>query len=352
MKIILHKKTKQILLTVLSAAVIFFGVQIIKAASGTETINQEIVLYEYSVQPKINYEVYISPNEVYSGTVQEEGLDYSKRLFESVKAKIGIDYLSDRPVPLDIEYQMVAKVTAYKGSDQDKVIFWSKTYPLSDKKKFETESGNWSGEQTISFNLTEYDAFAVRAKEITGIKASNEVTVSMTGTIEAHTPVRDVTIPIDVSLRAPLLEDVFHFEKSNTETVTDSITKTEAVPAPVNKTWISFCSIFMTLCLAGIVVLLFFTREPNRQEVIRRRVNAIIKNYGSYIVALQDTSKNGSDHNLNFEKIYMVDSIKDLIKVADERHKPIFHQPGQIDMTFGHEFCLIDGEDIYRWVIT
>ena len=85
---------------------------------------------------------------------------------------------------------------------------------MIEKKTVEIEGDNWSTTEQIDFTLDEYDALAVRAKEITGMNVSNEVIVELSGTITTEVTKEEVIIPFSTNLKIPLLEEVFQVTKS------------------------------------------------------------------------------------------------------------------------------------------
>lgn len=344
MKFIIQKKNKRFLLLVLCLAIVVIGLQIYTSVTSPGTVVNETVLFEYSFQPSLNYQVNIHENDVYEGTVMEEDLTYSKRILDNIVANYAVSYKASKSVALHIDYQIVAVVNGYQGGE-DKNILWSKEFPLTDKKVIEIESDSWNAEETVSFTLDDYDAFANRANEITGIKVSNEVVIEMRGNIVANTPEEVKTVPINTNLSIPLLEDVFKINKSNIELVNDSIVDSKRIPAPLNQTKILLFSILLTLCLVGVIILLFFSKEPSPLESVRRKSKGVIKNYGSRIVALKNMPK------FDYRQIYKVDSIKDLIKISDEIEKPIIYESDTEDVIKNHELYLIDEDKLYIWEI-
>lgn len=341
MKFKLHKKSKKASLLILILLTVLSVLQLFLLISFPKKTTTEIVQYESNLKPQLSYVVNIVPNEVYTGTTLDEGKIYSKKLLNNIQAEYVIDYTGSKKVPLDIEYQIVATVNGYQGTDKEKVIYWSKAFPLTSKKLIKEESGTWSKKERISFSLSGYDAFTVRAQEITGMDVTNELYVSMIGKIMAHTENEDLETPFDVKLRIPLMEDTFEVTKSNLDPVSSNIAEKVESKASMNKFQAFSYGLILLLCLIGFVVLLFFTREPNYEEELRKKVNNIIKNYGSRIVALQSIPK------MNCRQHYKVHSMKDLIKIADELQKPIFYEIDKDTAVKNYEFHIIEDDILY-----
>lgn len=342
MKFKIHKKSKKFIFLILILLLLFSCLQLFISTAMPKTMNKETIVYEAACEPKLAYQVVINPNEVFPGTAQHEGEFYSKKILNHIQADFEVCYAGSKPTPLEIEYQILATVNGYQGKDSDKLIIWSKSFPLTNKKIMKEEnSGAWSKNEQVNIQLGGYDAFAVRAKEITGMDVNNEVIVSMKGKIIAHANKKDLETPFDVNIRIPLMEDVFQITKSSLEPANNSITISKTVPEPINmlKT-VSYISL-LALCLVGIIIMIFFTREPNNDELLLKKANSTLKNYGSRIVALQKIPK------MNYKQYYKVHSIKDLIKIADELQKPIFYEVDKDTLVKDYEFHVIENDIIY-----
>lgn len=343
MKITLHKKTKKYILAILLILLLFTGIQTYSTATEKKTATEETVVFEYSCQPSVNYAVNIRPNELYPGTVLEEGGYYSKLLLEHIQADFAVDYQGSDTTPIKIQYQVLATVNGYQGQDAGKNIYWTKSFPLTEEKTVEIEGDSWRGEEQINFTLGDYDALAVRAKEITGMKVSNEVIVELSGTITAQTATEEVTIPFSSNLQIPLLEDVFQVTKTGGEPVQGSVTETEEIIMPFDRTKVSLLTVLMLLCIAAIPVLKFVIKEPDELTLLRKKNNGIIKNYGSRMVAMQEIP------DLEYSRYYQVYSMKDMIKIADEMQKPIIYIPDENMVVRNNELFIISENSLYRW---
>ena len=67
----------------------------------------------------------------------------------------------------------------------------------------EIEVDNWNTTEQINFTLDEYDALAVRAKELTGMNVTNEVIVELLGTVTTNVTKEEVTILYSTKLEFP-----------------------------------------------------------------------------------------------------------------------------------------------------
>ncbi len=343
MKLTLHKKTKKYILAILLFLLLFTGIETYSTVNEEKTVSEENIIFEYSCQPSVNYTVNIRPNELYPGTVLEEGGYYSKLLLEHIQAEFAVDYQGSNATPINIQYQVLATVNGYQGQTENKDIYWTKSFPLTEEKTVEIEGDSWSTTEQINFTLGDYDALAVRGKEISGMKVSNEVIVELLGTITAQTSTEEVAIPFSSNLQIPLLEDVFQVTKTAGEALQGSVTESEEVLVPFDRTKVSLLVVLMLLCVAAIPVLLLVIKEPDELTILRKKNNGLIKNYGSRMVAMRAIPAQ------EYSRYYQVDSIKDMIKIADEMQKPIIYIPDDSTMVRNNELFIIHEDSLYRW---
>jgi hypothetical protein len=339
MKFKIHKKTKKAFILVLVLLIILSSLKLFITLLQPRTTMSEKVEYGSTCNQKAAYRVIIHENEVYPGTVLEEGRIYSKRLLNYIQAEFNVDYSGTSKVPLDIEYQIIATVNGYSGSSND--IYWSKTFPLTNKKNIKEVSGVWSKQEKVNFQLAEYDSFAVKAKSITGMDVSNELIVTMKGNVIAHADNKELETPFEVGLQIPLAEDIFEITKLDSSPIQNSITISEEIAVPLNLKRILFYSTLLLLSVIGIIILIFYTREPNEKDILKKKVNSTLKNYGSRIVAIQSIPM------MNYSKKYIVHSIKDLIKIADEVQKPIYYEIDADTIVKRYELFVIENDSVY-----
>ncbi len=63
----------------------------------------------------------------------------------------------------------------------------------------------------------------------------NEVILSMTGKIIAHTAKEDLETPFEANLRIPLMEDVFQISKNSPEPIQNNVSTAVETPVPVDR---------------------------------------------------------------------------------------------------------------------
>ena len=127
------------------------------------------------------------------------------------------------------------------------------------------------------------------------------------------------------------------------EPIQGSVTETEEIILPVDRTKLAFLIVLMLLCIAAIPILLFVIKEPDELTMLRKKNNGLIKNYGSRMVAMKEIP------DIEFSRYYQVYSIKDMIKIADEVQKPILYVPDENTAVRNNELFIINENSLYRW---
>lgn len=131
--------------------------------------------------------------------------------------------------------------------------------------------------------------------------------------------------------------------KTAGEALQGSVTEREEVLVPFDRTKVSLLVVLMLLCVAAIPVLLLVIKEPDELTMLRKKNNGLIKNYGSRMVAMRAIPAQ------EYSRYYQVDSIKDMIKIADEMQKPIIYIPDDSTMVRNNELFIIHEDSLYRW---
>lgn len=343
MKLTMQNKTKKYILTILIFLFFITGLYTYKTINDKMDFSKERVIFEYSCRPSINYNVVLKPNELFTDIKMGEGGYYSKQLLDYISADFSVIYQGGESTPLSAKYRVLAKVNGYQGQASNKNIYWSKDFILLEKQINETIGDRLELKEKVEFSLQDYDAFAVKAKEISGMKVANDVVMEIAGTITVLREGKEIDIPFSSGLEVPLLEDVFKIEKVMDEPIQEAVTEKVETILSFNKMKVSLLGAIMILLLTAIPILIFKIKEPEETTIIRRKNSGLLKNYGSRMVAVEEIPK------LKYDYHFQVYSIKDLIKISDERQKPIIYIPDEGTMLRNNELFIIDDNNLYSW---
>jgi hypothetical protein len=133
----------------------------------------------------------------------------------------------------------------------------------------------------------------------------------------------------------------------------DAITTTQIIPNPSRYLGLSAGGVKLTsLILGGIFLMLFIASlvlfnqfKPSEPPMFEKEALAAGKKYANRI------AEASSQTPMAGEKIISMDSIDDLVKVADELGKPVIHQPSTAAEK-RHTYYVIDGATQYQHIIT
>jgi len=226
---------------------------------------------------------------------------------------------------------------------------WSKTFVLVSPT---TKSGDFK----VSFPV-DIDHFT---KLLEAIREETEVAAeeyNLTIKADVHTMAETDFGPIDEvfsqTLSSALGQGTLEWNEELRESKPGSITKTEIIPNPNKYLGLSVDRLRMlTLILGGIFLVLlvtslvFYNRfklpEPS---LIEKEVLQAEKKYGDRIAeATSQTPMEGG-------WIVSLDSMEDLIKLADELGKPVIHQPPSASEK-QHAYYVFDGATRYQYVFS
>lgn len=346
MKIKLVKKVRNIIIGLILFLALTCGVLIYTTINATENINNTIELYSYELKPTLDYNITMIYNPIYNNLNLGEEQTYIKKLLDYVTVNFGISYIGSDSYPIEIEYKIDATVTGQESTEPESIIkgvCWSKVFPLINNQIINTTSNSCEIQKSINFSVADYENFANEAINITGIKIPHYLTIAMTGSIKIDTPYEVISLPINLNIQLPLLKDTFTITKSNTNIVQDTITSSETttLPKPYNRIFIIIYVSIILLSIITITLLIIFSIEPTRQDIVYKKIKHIIKNYNSRLIAVRFMD------DIVIKQIYSVQCIDDLVKVADEIERPIYYLYDKNKINYDSKFYVQDKDDLY-----
>lgn len=339
-------RVKMGIVLLLSSSIVFLSFGIYREANVHKVKNEEKTVYQYTCQPKAEYLVHIHENSVYEGTVQEENLNYSKKLLDYIEVKFGTEFQGSEGAETEFVYHITAQVQGFENlKGEAPVVNWRKNFELAKETKNITSDTNFTEEKTVRFNLDEYDAFALEAREVTGMELSSQVVVLLEGNLNISTKYGNLSTPIQASITVPLQDEVFSITKEEITPINDNIISNYEVPLKGNPALIVLFSVLLGACIIGILFILLATEAPNAYDLLKAKTKKLIKNYGSRMIVIQNKTEQ------NYLQTYELGSIEDLIKVSDEIQKPIYYMKDDIDIIGNYLLEVADGDSLYVYHI-
>ncbi len=342
----LDTRVKIGILTLLGCSVICLGIGIYREVSISRTKNVEQTVYEYSCQPKSEYYVHIRKNPVYEGTVQQENLNYSKKLLDYIEVKFGTEFRGAGKAETEFVYHITAQVQGYENmKGEAPVVDWSKDYELLGETKRSTSESSFLEERTVRFDLEDYEAFALKAREVTGMELSSQVVIRLEGNLNIRTGYGDLSTPVTASVTVPLQEEVFRISKEETAAISDNIINIAELVLPANRMLLLLFGLLIIACIAGILIVLLATESPNAYDLAVGKARKLLKLYGSRMIVIRSRTEK------NYLQTYEVGSIDDLIKISDEIRKPIYYIKDDLDIIKDYTVRIADEDSLYVYRI-
>lgn len=342
MKLGKSKKLCGILL--LCCGIIAAIVMILRTVYKKETIEKDIVKYEYQINKNINYKIFLKDNIIYDEDFLEEGLYYPRKLIEFIRLKYDFEYTGSDVVPIKIDYRCLAKISAYNVQNNVRETYWTKSFPLNDWQSLEKDDYMLKVEEEIDTGLEDYFTFIEDASKELGINLLYNISFCMEGTVCAKTPYGEVNQPINFDITS-VLSNVMNFSKNSMDSTSGNISEKQVELLPINKTMLYVYILLAVALLLAVMYILIFTRDYELNDLVLLSVKKIQREYGSRMVSLNSNTAK------SFSRIYDVQSIKDLVKVSDEIQKPILYEKDDKELVKDFKFFVQNGEELYEYCV-
>lgn len=309
-----------------------------------ETIEKDIVKYEYQIEKKLNYKVFLKDNIIYDEKYLEEGQYYPSKLIDYIQLVYTLDYTGTDTIPIQIDYQCFVKINGYNTQENIKEIYWTKIFPLNEEQKIEITDREVKLSEEFNVYLDGYNTFIKAAADELGINLSYDLIFSMEGTINAITSYGEVKQPFSFDISS-LYGNMLYFSENGMDEVSGKLTQKQVEPVPLNKTRLAICISAAGVILLVLLYIIIFTSNYDLNDIVMLSIKKIQREYGSRMVSLQ------SNTIKSFKNVYDVYSIKDLVKVSDEIQKPILYERDDKELVKDFKFFVQNGEELYEYCV-
>lgn len=283
----------------------------------TELEPQNIETYTYNNNAKVNYNVFLSPNNLYNANSLNEGKIYMTNLVDYIDATFAYEFTGDENVGIKGNYKVSAIVQGFTIKDDNVINIWEKEFPLIENKNFSFSDPSYSIKENVKLKLIDYNTFVKGIIETTEIGCDTSLTllmdINMTGSTDKGTFEENITPNIVIPLNTPLFEiTTNNIEKPG------AIQEMIQVQQPIDKNQVIFYSVIIGICALGLILLAFFIKSAPKKDPLENALNKIFKKHGDRLVALTN--------NVDIINAKNVVSIDDLVRLSDEINKPIFYK--------------------------
>lgn len=286
-------------------------------------------IYEYNLKSDVSYAVHVKPNILYEEEQLGEGQMYLTEFVDYVTADFTSSFAGSDKTAIEGKYKISAEIRGYTTKNDEKQIIWHKDFELIPLQNFKRTSDKHNIKKEVQINFPEYNRYAQSVLEASKVNLSVELVVKILGSQTMDIPNGPLNDEFQTSVTIPLNNGYFDITKEGITDKSDVVEKITKVPTEINKRWIGICGGLIGVGTLGIALMLLFTAPFNIEDLRKKKIKKILNNHGSRMVVV--------DHIAIAEglEIYRVNTIEDLIKIADEIEKPVFYQQQAeiLDMT-------------------
>ncbi len=337
------KPVKAIILGALSVLIIVLGYMAYRAYTYVETVETEETRYSYTLTQEPSYKVQLVPNELYPTEVVGEGGIYLSYLTQAINSNFTTTFEGSESSVVTGAYRIDAELVTYITEDKVKKDIWCKTYPMVPVDNFRYEGDSYTLEEAVSVDYTLYSDFIAALEEATEIMLPAEVRIHLTGNMKITTPYKTFTQPLDMTLIAPVGEQYMQIEKVMPEKVEEHVQEKVSTVVPKTYTAFSLYCVLIILAISALILSYRFIGDLTDEEKYTKQIGAIFTEHGARIISV--ASVDTSPYAIG----YSLQTIDDLIKVADELEKPVIHCKGDEALPT-HTFYVLEQETLYQFV--
>ncbi len=321
------------LTALLLAAMVCFAIILLRPSE------QAVPLFSYQQTGALDYKVLINPNSIFPDTSMGPGQTYFYKIVKTINTSLSYSFKADKSANIKVDYEIIGTINAKD--------MWSKDFVLLPM----TEQTKTGDSITIGTNypiaLSPFNDFLANVNKELGVGAQDpELDVKADIYLTADTAFGEVKDLVTPTLTIPLTTGSFKIASNSPVSRNGALTKkSTVVDIPTKLKGIRKNIGFLVLPLVLLLALVFATegKEPEDIDPFQKRFNQIINSYGSRMIILQDLPAANTS--------VTIDSIENLVKVADETGNPIFYFAAGNGNGASYIFMVLHGSTIFRYVL-
>lgn len=304
---------------------------------------QERTYYSYQSTGNISYQVFLKPNLMFDETYLREDKNYVFKYIDYLDVKFTYQFKGSTPENLKTDYRITAYLEGLHGKENE--VLWSKEYPLSPPKSEAGKNKDKKVEIKMPLTLDNYHAI----KETLFADSEINSPVVLRVVFDVHTKASTSKGTLEDSLSPniiiPIGESVFKIEGEPKVTGENTQTEIIRVKKPVHAGMVIFLFSLSFVLLALAVLTLVYVKVIPPLDDFEKAIGRIFKEYGERLA--------GIEHAVPYQmsNVISINSIEDMIKIADEVEQPVFYYKVDSPTERKIEFFVFDQNRIYYMVI-
>jgi hypothetical protein len=295
------------------------------------------------IETGYDYQAEITPNILYpNGGTVDVGNTIFKKITSAIPVTLKSTMLSERQVTVTGTHEVQLLIKAGE--------IWERVFPLGHKQAFEQSGTEISIlDHTYKIDLEQIDSFIRQVEQETGIAPTQytlEVLPNIQGTIndigvEKGFQIQDRLI-FQYSFDEISLASEENFASMITFTSSQVISKKfNVLGQEIPLSYLRIISTLLSVLLLLITIYEHKSSKANSMTINKSEIEIINKKFANRIISVSQKI------NIAQKSIFVLDSFKSIIKIADEKELPIFlnkDQKEEIAIYF-----IVDGEYLYTY---
>ena len=305
------KKTRGLIILILVVMFILGLILIFSSISKISTIgNRET--------GTVDYKVYLKDNDFYQDKYLGKGMQYIASLINTVSISFDYENRYSNIVNYDYNYDITAKILVTDKYDNSKVLY-EKEEKLVENKHGSSMDDDYVLVENVDIDYDKYNAYVTSFKETYSLDVDSNLIVTMKINHRGNYKGKDVVNKVsELNISIPLTKNTIDISM-NTNKVDSNMDIAIDESVISNKTVFTLGIMLSGLSLLSIIILII--TKDGKNDIYRREVNRIIKNYDRLII----TSSQPNIDESNYKNIIRVMSIEELIDVTEISNEPIIY---------------------------
>lgn len=276
--------------------------------------------YTYSHNAKINYDVSLLPNNLYTQNKLGEGEIYVTDLIASINPKMKYEFSGDQPAKIKGKYGVTAVFEGFiKNGKEDKTL-WQRKMVVQPEKSFSVNDKKVLLTSGCNLSLKSYNEMVENTTDLYKINCTANLKIIWKVVVDAKTGSGPINETIESTMQIPINEKYFEVGGNLISEKNGQIELTRKVLSPYYNGKITATCIAGVICLFLLIFVIFFTTALPEIGALEKKARQIFKNHADRLVGIT------GDILTDYEKKVDIVAIEDLVRIADDLGRSILYR--------------------------
>lgn len=339
-KLQINKWLRMFILFIFAAILIVMVFFIYKAQKQEKYIDRQVPIFSYNNIAKVNYEVFLLPNDIYSVKSLKEGNTYMANLIDYIDTDFRYEFRGDGPAKVQGKYNVHAVLEGYIQDEKSSKTLWKKDYELLPDTSIGGDNKVVSVQKKMPIDTEKYMEFINSTNKTMGFNCSIKLTFIWNVAVDINTPKGTKNENLSCTMEIPYGQKYFEIKGNLSDNKKGTIDEIKKEISPTYQRNMVLYKMVLGFSVVLLILLLVFTASKEELKPIDKKRNQIFKDHGDRLVAVYNEINDGA------KAIIEVLSIDDLIKIADDIGRPVLYK-GSIDAKEIYNFYVLDENNAY-----